>query len=148
MFSAAGFQPNELLDFSVAVQDDQGLWVPDIAWAEAQPMRPEALKTYIVPPKLGEQNPSTHRHGPLIGSDGYNDVYGRRGTNINFATSGLGVATSIHITGTGTNNGGHAQTIDQTFNSPGPSESTGLKDDTDLHLFRLPGDGAGSGRAL
>ena len=34
MFSAAGFQPNELLDFSVAVQDENGLWVPDIAWAD------------------------------------------------------------------------------------------------------------------
>jgi hypothetical protein len=34
MFSAAGFEPNELLDFSIAVQDDQGLWVPDIAWAD------------------------------------------------------------------------------------------------------------------
>ena len=32
--SAAGFQPNELLDFSVAVQDENGLWVPDIAWAD------------------------------------------------------------------------------------------------------------------
>jgi len=34
MFSAAGFQPGELLDFSVAISDDQGGWIPDIAWAD------------------------------------------------------------------------------------------------------------------
>jgi hypothetical protein len=34
MFQAAGFQPNELLDFSVAIQDENGGWVPDIAWAD------------------------------------------------------------------------------------------------------------------
>jgi hypothetical protein len=34
MFSAAGFQPGEILDFSVAVSDENGLWVPDIAWAD------------------------------------------------------------------------------------------------------------------
>jgi hypothetical protein len=34
MFSAAGFQPGEMLDFSVAVSDENGLWVPDIAWAD------------------------------------------------------------------------------------------------------------------
>jgi hypothetical protein len=34
MFSAAGFQAGELLDFSVAISDDNGTWVPDIAWAD------------------------------------------------------------------------------------------------------------------
>ena len=34
MFSAAGFQPNELLDFSIAVYGDDGTWAPDIAWAD------------------------------------------------------------------------------------------------------------------
>jgi hypothetical protein len=34
MFSAAGFEPNELLDFSVAIQDENGGWLPDIAWAD------------------------------------------------------------------------------------------------------------------
>lgn len=32
LFSATGFQPNELLDFSVAISDDNGGWIPDIAW--------------------------------------------------------------------------------------------------------------------
>ncbi len=31
MFSTTGFQPTELLDFSIAVADENGLWVPDIA---------------------------------------------------------------------------------------------------------------------
>ena len=34
LFQAAGFQPNELLDFSIAVQGDDGTWAPDIAWAD------------------------------------------------------------------------------------------------------------------
>jgi len=34
MFSAAGFQPGEMLDFSVAISDENGEWVPDIAWAD------------------------------------------------------------------------------------------------------------------
>jgi hypothetical protein len=34
MFSASGFGSEELLDFSIAVQDDQGLWLPDVAWAD------------------------------------------------------------------------------------------------------------------
>src|SRR6266481_4503652 len=34
MFSAAGFQPGELLDFSVGVSDDNGGWVADVAWAD------------------------------------------------------------------------------------------------------------------
>jgi hypothetical protein len=34
MFSATGFQPNEFLDFSVAVSDDNGGWIADIAWAD------------------------------------------------------------------------------------------------------------------
>lgn len=34
MFSTTGFQPTELLDFSVAVGGDDGTWVPDIAWTD------------------------------------------------------------------------------------------------------------------
>lgn len=34
LFQASGFQPGELLDFSVAISDENGLWVPDIAWAD------------------------------------------------------------------------------------------------------------------
>jgi hypothetical protein len=34
LFSAAGFEPNELLDFSVAISDENGEWIPDIAWAD------------------------------------------------------------------------------------------------------------------
>jgi hypothetical protein len=34
LFSTTGFQPGELLDFSVAVGGDDGTWVPDVAWAD------------------------------------------------------------------------------------------------------------------
>src|SRR5215469_15463178 len=34
LFQTIGFQPGELLDFSVAVGGDDGTWVPDIAWTD------------------------------------------------------------------------------------------------------------------
>jgi hypothetical protein len=50
LFQAAGFQPNELLDFSVAVQGDDGTWVPDIAWADvAADASGGAEVDYVVP---------------------------------------------------------------------------------------------------
>src|SRR5262245_49106428 len=50
LFQAAGFQPNELLDFSVAISDDQGGWIPDIAWAEVPADDSGgAVVDYIVP---------------------------------------------------------------------------------------------------
>lgn len=33
-FSATGFEPFEFLDFSIAISDGNGLWIPDVAWAD------------------------------------------------------------------------------------------------------------------
>jgi hypothetical protein len=50
LFQAAGFQPNELLDFSVAISDENGEWVPDIAWADVQADSSGGTEVdYIVP---------------------------------------------------------------------------------------------------
>ena len=50
MFQAAGFQPNELLDFSVSVRGDDNTWVPDIAWADVPADGSGAAEVdYIVP---------------------------------------------------------------------------------------------------
>jgi hypothetical protein len=50
VFTASGFQPNELLDFSVGVSDDNGGWLPDVAWADIPAdASGGADVTYVVP---------------------------------------------------------------------------------------------------
>jgi hypothetical protein len=50
LFQAAGFQPEELLDFSIAISDENGAWVPDIAWADVPAdASGGAVVSYVVP---------------------------------------------------------------------------------------------------
>ena len=50
VFGARGFQAGELLDFSVAVSDENGLWLPDVAWADIPAdASGGADVTYVVP---------------------------------------------------------------------------------------------------
>ncbi len=145
LFRATGFQPGELLDFSVGVSDGNGGWVPDVAWADIPAdASGSADVEYVVPETWLDKTLQLTVMGlesSLVATTTFTDA----ADNINFATSGLGVATSIHITGSGTNNGGHAQTIDQTFNSPGPSADTGLKDGTTYTYSGFPATVPGVG---
>ena len=146
MFSAAGFQPNELLDFSVAVQDDQGLWVPDIAWADVPADASGGAEVdYVVPQSWANKTLQLTVMGLSSGLMATTTFTDAAAANINFATSGLGVVTSIHITGTCTNNGGMPAPINEMFNSPGPSGNTGVQPNSSFTYTGFPAMVAGVG---
>jgi hypothetical protein len=75
--TATGFQPLELVDFSIAIADDNGLWIPDVAWKDiAADSSGGATSAYLGSEYMGGQEPSAHRHGPYIGPNGDDDIHG------------------------------------------------------------------------
>jgi hypothetical protein len=132
LFSATGFQPFELLDFSIAVADDNGLWIPDVAWADLPADASGAAEIeYVVPETWLDKTLQLTALGltsGLMATTTFTDHSPHPVRNVNFATSGLGVATSITITGSRNTPGGtHLVTAFPavTFTSPGPSANTG-----------------------
>jgi hypothetical protein len=121
MFTAAGFQPGETLDFSIAVQDDQGLWLPDIAWADVPADASGSAEVdYVVPEtwwgktlQLSVMGLSSGLMATTTFTDG--------NSNVNFNTTGLPAGTSVTVNYNGTNNGGNPIMGPLTFNAPGPA---------------------------
>jgi hypothetical protein len=132
-FTATGFQPSELLDFSVAVADDSGLWVPDIAWADiAADSSGGASVQYVVPNTWAGKTLQLTVMGLTSGLMATTTFTDAAAANVNFFTNGLPAGTSVSVSWNGTNNGGNAVSGPTVFNAPGPSANTGLGQGTSL----------------
>jgi hypothetical protein len=130
LFQAAGFQPGELLDFSIAVGGDNGTWVPDIAWADISADGAGGAEVdYIVPETWWGKTLQLTVMGlgsGLTASTTFTDG----ASNVQFATTGLPAGTSVSVSYNGTNPGGGTQIGTSTFNSPGPGATIGFKGGT------------------
>jgi hypothetical protein len=137
-FTASGFQSLELLDFSIAVSDDNGLWLPDIAWADIPADSSGGGNVdYVVPETWANKTLQLTVMGltsGLMAQTTFTDVV----TNINFATSGLPASTSVSVPWNGTNNGGNPISGTATFSSPGPSSPVIGARQTTQFFFTFP----------
>jgi len=120
LFQAAGFQPDELLDFSVAVQDENGLWVPDIAWADvAADASGGAVVDYVVPETWLNKSLQLTVMGlssGLMAQTTFTDSGPPH--QVVFFALGLPNGTSINVNGTYLNNGGSFQSIAGAIGTP------------------------------
>jgi hypothetical protein len=131
LFTAAGFEPFELLDFSIAISDENGEWIPDIAWADVPADASGGAEVdYVVPETWADKTLQLTVMGltsGLMATTTFTDHTPHRVWNVNFATSGLVPPTSITISGSRNTPGGtHSQAVfSKTFTSPGPSTNEG-----------------------
>jgi hypothetical protein len=137
LFSASGFLPNELLDFSIAVSDDNGGWIPDIAWADIPADASGSAEVeYVVPEAWLDKTLQLTVMGlesGLMATTTFTDAT----SNAAFATSGLPPSTSVSVMWSGFNPGGMAVSGTTVFSSPGPSAATGFSGGTAL-TFTFP----------
>jgi hypothetical protein len=148
LFQAAGFQPNELLDFSVAVSDDNGLWIPDIAWADVSADGSgNAEVDYVVPDTWANKSLQLTVMGLTSGLMATTTFTDAPVHNVNFSTTGLPNGVSISISGVKTPPGTttpHPFGPDM-FTTPGSFASEGTAPDTVLQfggfLPTVPGTG-------
>ena len=135
--TVSGFQPLELLDFSIAVKDDNGLWIPDVAWADVPAdASGGASAEYVVPETWLDKTLQLTVMGltsGLVATTEFTDAT----SNIRFAASGLPLGTSVSVSWSGFNNGGNPVSGPTVFSAPGPSGTTGLGGGTQL-TFAFP----------
>jgi hypothetical protein len=149
LFQAAGFQSNELLDFSVAVQGDDGTWVPDIAWADIPADGSGGAEVdYVVPDTWANQTLQLTVMGltsGFIATTTFTDtVGGNPVNNVNFRAGAAGGGpglplTTITVNGTNTNPAGNPATFAVSFVDAGVgSTDVGTKPDTNLTFSGYP----------
>jgi len=126
MFSATGFQPEELLDFSVAISDDNGLWLPDIAWTDVPADASGGAEVdYIVPQTWANKTLQLTVMGLTSGLMATTTFTDAATANVNFAASGLPSGTIVTVNVDYTNNGGNHIMGTYNFSSPGPGANIG-----------------------
>jgi hypothetical protein len=152
-FTASGFQPLELVDFSVAVADDSGLWVPDIAWADISANSTGGANVdYVVPQTWAGKSLQLTVMGltsGLMAQTTFTDAGPQPVHNVNFSTSGLpnGTAISPGISGNKINPPGNSAAYGpDSFTTPASSSpDEGTKPSTNLTFTGFPVTVAGVG---
>jgi hypothetical protein len=100
LFQATGFQSGELLDFSVAVADEDGTWIPDIAWADVPADGSgNAEVDYVVPETWANKSLQLTVMGLSSGLMATTTFTDQSWHNVNFSTTGLPNGLSINISG-------------------------------------------------
>ena len=128
LFQAAGFQPNELLDFSIAVQGDDGTWAPDIAWADVPADASGGAEVdYVVPETWLNKTLQLTVMGLTSGLIAQTTFTDASAANVNFASTGLPAGTSVTVNVDYTNNGGNHVVGTYNFASPGPGGNIGTQ---------------------
>jgi hypothetical protein len=126
LFQAAGFQPGELLDFSIAISGEDGTWLPDIAWADVPADASGGAEVdYIVPQTWANKTLQLTVMGLTSGLMATTTFTDAAAANVNFAASGLPAGTSVTVNVDYTNNGGNNIVGTYNFSSPGPGADIG-----------------------
>jgi hypothetical protein len=124
--TGAGFEADEPVDISIAIMDDEGLFIPDVDWTIEFADADGAFQTeYIVPEEWAGKTLQLSAMGlesALVATVTFTDA---AAANVNFATSGLPNGTSVSVNYSGTNNGNQPISGTSTFAAPGPSSNIG-----------------------
>lgn len=146
LFSATGFGPGEVLDFSVAVGGDDGTWVPDIAWTDIPADNSgNAEVDYVVPDSWANKTLQLTVMGLTSGLVATTTFTDDPVHNVNFSTSGLPAGTSITVSGSKTTPSGHAGMYSDGFITPASSVDEGTQPSSELSFAFTPTNVPGMG---
>lgn len=143
LIHGAGFQPGEPVDLSIAIEGEDGTWIPDVEWTiELADENGSFFTTYVVPERWLDKTLRLTAMGyasGLIAVTKFTDAAGGAEVhNVVFATSGLPDGVSITITGSRTNPSGKVADFTVTFTSSCPSGAVGCQPNTEVIFSGFP----------